>query len=108
MVVKNKQAKSKAKKPSSAENSEAVRAEIERLKKENAYLKTVRISNVSMKVSEKGAISIYGLGRFPITLYADQWNKVLDMSGEIKTFIVDNEAQLSFKEARQTAEAEVL
>jgi hypothetical protein len=51
-----------------------------------------------MKISEKGAISIYGMGRFPVTLYKEQWLKLLDMSAEIRAFIAENEAQLKTKE----------
>jgi hypothetical protein len=54
-----------------------------------------------MKVSEKGAVSIYGMGRFPVTLYKEQWLKLLDMSGEIRAFIADNEAK--FTRDRQKA-----
>ena len=51
-----------------------------------------------MKVSEKGAVSIYGMGRFPVTLYKEQWLKLLDMSDEIHAFIAENEAKLKAKE----------
>jgi hypothetical protein len=51
-----------------------------------------------MKVSEKGAVSIYGMGRFPVTLYKEQWLKLLDMSPEIQNFIAENDAQLKTKE----------
>ena len=48
-----------------------------------------------MKVSEKGAVSIYGMGRFPVTLYKEQWLKLLDMSDDIRAFTAANEAQLN-------------
>jgi len=51
-----------------------------------------------MKVSEKGAVSIYGMGRFPVTLYKEQWLKLLDMSTEIRAFIAANETQLKKKD----------
>ena len=51
-----------------------------------------------MKVSEKGAVSIYGMGRFPVTLYKEQWLKLLDMSDEIRAFITANGAKLKAKE----------
>ena len=51
-----------------------------------------------MKVSEKGAVSIYGMGRFPVTLYKEQWLKLLGMSDEIRAFITANDAQLKTKE----------
>ncbi len=72
--------------------------EIERLRAENESLKKKRNSAVSMKVSEKGAVSVYGLGRFPVTLYQEQWVKLLALSEEIKTFIEENKAALKVKE----------
>ena len=51
-----------------------------------------------MKVSEKGAVSVYGMGRFPVTLYKEQWLKLLNMSDEIRTFIGENEARLKAKD----------
>jgi hypothetical protein len=51
-----------------------------------------------MKVSPKGAVSVYGLGRFPVTLYKEQWEKLLGMSEDIKTFIAENKAALKTKE----------
>jgi len=72
--------------------------ELERLRNENAALKKGASSSVRMKVSEKGAVSIYGMGRFPVTLYKEQWLKLLDMSDEIRAFIGANEAQLKAKD----------
>jgi hypothetical protein len=77
---------------------EDLKAELERLKAENEALKKRRSSAVSMKVSEKGAVSVYGLGRFPVTLYQEQWNKLLSMADEIKQFIADNQDKLKVKE----------
>jgi hypothetical protein len=78
---------------------EDLKAELERLKAENQALKERRrISSVSMKVSEKGAVSVYGLGRFPVTLYKEQWQKLLSMSDDIKAFISENEDRLKAKE----------
>ena len=71
-----------------------LRAELERLKAENEALRNRRSGAVSMKVSEKGGLSIYGLGRFPVTLYQEQWSKLLDMSDEIRSFIRDHQAEL--------------
>ena len=65
-----------------------LKAELERLRKENESLKKGAAKGISMKVSEKGGLSIYGLGRFPITLYKEQWTKLLDMSDEIRSFLV--------------------
>ena len=75
-------------------------AELERLKAENEALKQKQSRNsaVSMKVSEKGAVSVYGLGRFPVTLYQEQWVKLLSLSDDIKQFIEENRAQLKVKE----------
>jgi hypothetical protein len=75
-----------------------LKAELEALKAENAKLKSQGSRGVSLKVSEKGAVSVYGMGRFPVTLYQEQWLKLLDMSDEIRTFIKDNEAKLKKKE----------
>ena len=77
---------------------EDVKAELARLRAENEALKQKRNSAVSMKVSEKGAVSVYGLGRFPVTLYQEQWTKLLAMAGEIKTFIEENRSKLKAKE----------
>ena len=52
----------------------------------------------SLKVSEKGAVSVYGLGRFPVTLYKEQWTRLLEMADDIRTFIADNEGKLKAKE----------
>jgi hypothetical protein len=72
--------------------------ELERLRKENEALKKGASSSARMKVSEKGAVSIYGMGRFPVTLYKEQWLRLLDMSDEIRAFIAANEAQLKSKD----------
>ena len=75
-----------------------LKAELEKLKAENAALKTRSSRAVSMKVSEKGGLSVYGLGRFPVTLYQEQWTKLLDMADEIRAFIKENEGKLKKKE----------
>jgi hypothetical protein len=79
-------------------SNEDLKDELERLRKENEALKKGASSNIRMKVSEKGAVSIYGMGRFPVTLYKEQWLKLLDMSTEIRAFIAANEAQLKKKD----------
>ena len=76
---------------------EDLKAELERLKAENEQLKSQRGRSVSLKVSEKGGVSVYGLGRFPVTLYKEQWSKLLAMADEIRTFIADNEPKLKAK-----------
>lgn len=74
-----------------------LKAELERLRSENAALKKGAATGISMKVSEKGAVSIYGTGRFPVTLNKEQWLKLLDMSSEIRGFIAANDARLKTK-----------
>jgi hypothetical protein len=78
-------------------SDEDLKAELERLRNENAALKKGAPSGIRMKVSEKGGVSIYGMGRFPVTLYKEQWLKLLDMSDDIHAFITANEAQLKAK-----------
>ena len=77
---------------------EELKAELEKLKAENAALKSRGARSVSMKVSEKGGVSVYGLGRFPVTLYQEQWLKLLDMAEDIRAFIREHEGQLKKKE----------
>jgi len=79
-------------------SDEDLKAELERLRQENAALKKGAASGTRLKVSEKGAVSVYGLGRFPVTLYKEQWLKLLDMSNDIRAFIAANEAQLKAKD----------
>ncbi|HEY4089145.1 MAG TPA: hypothetical protein VGM43_24620 [Bryobacteraceae bacterium] len=76
---------------------EDVQAELARLRAENEALKQRR-GSTSIKVSEKGAVSVYGLGRFPVTLYQEQWQKLLGMGDDIKTFIEENKDKLKVKE----------
>ena len=78
-------------------SDEDMKAELERLRNENAALKKGAATGISMKVSEKGALSIYGMGRFPVTLYKEQWLKLLDMEGEIRAFIAVNDGKLKTK-----------
>jgi len=77
-----------------------LRAEVERLKAENASLKAKTTRGVSMKVSEKGGVSVYGLGRFPVTLYKEQWAKLLDIADDIRAFIREHDGELKAKEPR--------
>ena len=77
---------------------ERLQAELERLRAENAALKARTTKGISLKVSEKGAVSVYGLGRFPVTLYKEQWGKLLDMADDIRAFIAEHEAELKTKE----------
>ena len=75
-----------------------LKAELERLRQENAALKKGASTGIRLKVSEKGALSVYGMGRFPVTLYKEQWLRLLDMSDEIRAFIKANDAQLKTKD----------
>ena len=75
-----------------------LKAELEKLKAENEALKARGSRSISLKVSEKGGLSVYGLGRFPVTLYKEQWEKLLAMTEEIKAFIVENTGKLKTKE----------
>ena len=79
-------------------DSEQMKAELEKLRAENEALKKTSAKGLSMKISEKGGLSVYGLGRFPVTLYKEQWNKLLGMVDDIKAFIVANESKLKTKE----------
>lgn len=76
-----------------------VQEELERLRAENEKLKRSQTAakGLSLKVSQKGALSVYGMGRFPVTLYKEQWLKLLDMEGEIRQFIEDNDSELKTK-----------
>ena len=79
---------------------DALKDEVERLRAENAALKARATRGVSIKVSEKGGVSVYGLGRFPVTLYKEQWIKLLDMAVDIRAFLTEHDAELKTKEPR--------
>jgi hypothetical protein len=76
---------------------EDLKTELEKLRAENEALKRSSSKGLSLRVSEKGAVSVYGLGRFPVTLYKEQWLRLLDMGEEIRGFIKQNESQLKSK-----------
>jgi hypothetical protein len=80
--------------------SEDMKVELERLRAENEALKNKKSAGgtLSMKVSEKGALSVYGMGRFPVTLYKEQWLKLLGIADELKKFIAENDSRLKTKE----------
>ncbi len=75
-----------------------MKAELERLRAENEALKKTKQKGLTLKISEKGGLSVYGLGRFPVTLYKEQWLKLLDMADEIRSFIEVNNEKLKTKE----------
>jgi hypothetical protein len=75
-----------------------MKAELERLRAENAKLKSKDSAELSLKVSEKGAVSLYGMGRFPVTLYKEQWLRILASAPDIETFIRENDSKLKTKE----------
>ena len=79
-------------------SEEDLKKEIERLRAENEALKKPARGQMSLKVSEKGGLSVYGLGRFPVTLYREQWEKLLAMADEIRAFILANDSALKKKE----------
>jgi hypothetical protein len=74
-----------------------LKSELERLRAENERLKARGAPSTTMKVSEKGGVSVYGLGRFPVTLYKEQWTKLLDMADELRAFIREHEGSLKTK-----------
>jgi hypothetical protein len=79
-------------------DADAMKAELERLRAENDALKRTKEKGLTMKIGEKGGLSVYGLGRFPVTLYKEQWIRLLAMSDEIKAFIETNADRLKSKE----------
>jgi hypothetical protein len=83
----------------SPDEPEEMTQELARLRAENAALKSQTSKGVSLRVSEKGGVSVYGLGRFPVTLYKEQWLKLLALSDDIRAFIRDNDAKLKVKDA---------
>ena len=78
-------------------SDEDLKAELERLRAENERLKSRPGRGTSLKVSEKGGVSVYGLGRFPVTLYKEQWTRLLEMADDIRSFIRENESKLKAK-----------
>ena len=80
------------------QSPDALKAELERLRAENAALKSRPGRATAIRVSEKGGVSVYGLGRFPVTLYKEQWTRLLDMADDIRAFIREHDAQLKAKE----------
>ena len=79
-------------------NEAEMKAELESLRAENAKLKSKDSAGLSLKVSEKGAVSLYGMGRFPVTLYKEQWLRILASAAEVEAFIHENDSKLKTKE----------
>jgi len=78
-------------------SDEDLRKELEQTKKQLEALKTRGAKGITFKVSEKGGLSVYGLGRFPVTLYKEQWLKLLALTDDIHAFIKENTAKLKTK-----------
>jgi hypothetical protein len=75
-----------------------IEQELQRLREENERLKARRSTGeITLRVSEKGGVSVYGLGRFPVTLYQEQWEKLLAHTEQIRTFIAENREHLKRK-----------
>jgi len=81
-------------------DNSAILAELARLRAENEAMKAKQTAKqtISFKVSEKGGVSVYGLGRFPVTLYSQQWERLLAQSANITAFIAANKGKLATKE----------
>ena len=78
--------------------AEQMKAELEKLRAENEALKKTKEKGLTMKIGEKGGLSVYGLGRFPVTLYKEQWIRLLAMADEIRNFIQTNDDKLKSRE----------
>jgi hypothetical protein len=78
-------------------STDDVQAELARLRAENEALRGRDRRSTSIRVSDKGGVSVYGLGRFPVTLYKEQWIKLLDQADEIRAFIREHDAELKTK-----------
>lgn len=79
-------------------STEDLQAELAQLKAENERLKANKSTSNGIKVSAKGAVSVYGLGRFPVTLYSSQWLILLALADDIRAFINANKSILKEKE----------
>ena len=80
-----------------ADANEEMQAELERLRAENEGLKARKTQDRRLQVSQKGAVSLYGIRRFPITFYADEWDIILGMADEVRTFSSQHETELKRK-----------
>ncbi len=75
---------------------EELKAKLAQLEKEVETKK--RSGDLIFKVGEKGGVSVYGLGRFPVTLYYEQWNRLLGAADDIRQFLEENKSKLKLKE----------
>jgi hypothetical protein len=80
-----------------ADANEEMQAELERLRAENEGLKASKTQQMRLQVSQKGAVSLYGIRRFPVTFYADEWDIILGMADEVRSFISQHETELKRK-----------
>lgn len=81
-------------------DDQSLREEVERLRAENEALKATKggaSRETRLRVSEKGAVSLYGIRRFPVTFYMEEWERILGMADEIRGFIRENESKLKRK-----------
>lgn len=76
------------------DEEEDLRAEVEKLRAENEELKKTEKRGIRLQVSQKGAVSLYGIRRFPVTFYVDEWEKILGMADEIRTFSEEHMGEL--------------
>jgi hypothetical protein len=76
---------------------EELKARLAELEKQTV---TRRTGALEFRVSEKGGVSVYGLGRFPVTLYYEQWTRLLDQSDQLRSFLAENKAKLKLKEPK--------
>jgi hypothetical protein len=79
------------------ENEEDLKQQIADLKAELATEKSERKKGIYLQVSKKGGVSLYGIRRFPITFYLEEWNRILDMDGEIRAFLAEHVGELTKK-----------
>ena len=79
------------------DGDESQQEELERLRSEVAALKATQKNALRLQVSAKGAVSLYGIRRFPVTFYLEEWDRILGMADEIRTFMKENEGELKRK-----------
>lgn len=82
-----------------ADSEEELRKELERLRAENEALRSRRTGEVRLQVSPKGGVSLYGIRRFPVTFYVEEWDRILGLGDRIRTFIAEHKAELKRKSA---------